>query len=274
MTPKSQLNREDLEALSSRVRALKMSLPEDSVRGLAEEVLKRVAARRDGVVSFAPPRNFQDQVDHLAFALIDDDRDAGLAFVHAIQRAGASVDDVYLVFLAEAARRLGEWWNEDAISLIDVTTGTARIFSILRVLDVAKPRSNIGQERFAVFASTPGEDHTLGVRMAADLFRREGWSIELASGLDHNALVKRIEACAPEIIGLSAGGEASVGSLARLILALRIVLPLSKVLVSGQIVAEAPHRVAEMMPDAVAGTMDQARDEMERLWQEALSPSA
>ena len=267
MSPRSPLNRKQLEEIEFRLRAVKSSLPEEHVRDLAHEVLRRVALR-----NAAPPKDFRtsngfyDQIDHLAFALIDDDRDADLAFIQAIQRTGATIEELYLVFLAEAARRLGEWWQQDSISLTDVTMGTARIFSILHTLDASRPRQSPMKERFALFASVPGETHTLGVRMATDIFRREGWSIELLSGLSHDALVARAEAMEPEIIGLSAGGEVSFAPLARLVLALRISQPAARILVSGHIVTEIPHRIADLSPDGMAATLEEARTEIERLW--------
>ncbi len=110
-----------------------------------------------------------------------------------IERAraqGASVETVYLAYLAEAAGKMGVWWEEDEVSFVDVTFGTGQIYAITRGLKTlfCAPLANLTQPQ-AFFAAVPGEDHFLGVSMAADLFRKHGWDIEFGCDLDHDAIV-------------------------------------------------------------------------------------
>ena len=60
------------------------------------------------------------------------------------------------------------------------------------------------------FCAVPGEQHTLGVMMAADLFRRNGWDVGLLIGVDHAEIVERLERDdrarhRPELLGRSLG---------------------------------------------------------------------
>lgn len=106
----------------------------------------------------------------------------------------------------------------------------------------------------------------MGVRMAADLFRREGWEISLKVGLDHDALVAEIEEQPTAIVGLSIGGEHSMEQLSKLIVALHICCPQVLILICGQDVEKA-RRVLELLGvDGIAETVEEAKDQMARLW--------
>ena len=106
---------------------------------------------------------------------------------------GMSVDMVYLGFLAGAARRLGERWDEDRTTSAQMTIAAGRIYAIMRGLRQAFTSDHYltPPQEHALFVSTPGETHTLGVTMAADFFRRRGWQIDLRTGLGHHELLDR-----------------------------------------------------------------------------------
>ena len=84
---------------------------------------------------------------------------------------------------------LGTWWEEDRVSFVEVTVGTSRMYAIMRALRRQMPLASHIHSKSAIFASVPGETHVLGVRMAADLLRKEGWDIELKIGRTHEELV-------------------------------------------------------------------------------------
>ncbi|MDZ7709375.1 MAG: cobalamin B12-binding domain-containing protein [Roseovarius sp.] len=71
-----------------------------------------------------------------------------------------------------------------------------------------------------IFASVPGEQHTLGIRMAADLFRGDGWEIALRVGLSEDELIAGISRQPRCIVGLSVGGRHSLDGLTALVKAL------------------------------------------------------
>ena len=111
-------------------------------------------------------------------------------FIERARAQGASVETVNLAYLAEAAGKMGVWWEEDEVSFVDVTFGTGQIYAITRGLKTlfCVPLANLTQPQ-AFFAAVPGEDHFLGVSMAADLFRKHSWDVEFRGDLDHDAIV-------------------------------------------------------------------------------------
>lgn len=248
------------------IRTLKKRLPEDAIISLAREVLLRVAERATDVRS-TELKPMNGQIERLARALISDDSNAGADMIRNVHSDGASLEDVYLLHLAEAARKLGDWWNSDQISLVDVTVGTGRIYAIMRGLSRLFPLPPPNGKKAAMFTVVPGETHTIGVKMAADLFRKKGWDIDLKIDATTESLREEIRDHHPRIVGLSAGGEHATEALAKLIIAIRINSPSTTILVSGQIVNEATEIVRLMGPDALVFDFSDVESEMDRLWE-------
>lgn len=246
---------------------LKSRLPADTVGTIVNEVLSRVKgiASRDSYPIDSPP---QHVVDKLCYALISSEADEGTQFVENLRDDGASLEAIYLAYLAEAARTLGEWWQEDHVSFVEVSIASSRIYSIMRSMSYLFVSNKPVTKKSAIFASVPEETHIVGVRMAADLLGQKGWDIELLVGLSHAALLDRISASDCRIIGLSASGLHSASTLARLVVGLRLCNPEARMFVSGQIVHEAPDLVALMGVDAIATTVDEALGVMGEFWTE------
>ncbi|NNL19234.1 MAG: cobalamin B12-binding domain-containing protein [Boseongicola sp.] len=247
------------------MRTLKSQLPEDSVESLAREVIRRLA-KRDGTLTVNSPSD--EVIERLCDVLLSDDDHAGADFIQKIEADGATIEVVYLEYLARAARMLGLWWEEDKISFMSVTLGTSRMFAIMRGLNGRFSASQSTQKRKALFASVPGETHTLGVRLAADLFRRDGWEIGLKLGASHDELVESVEASDAVLIGLSAAGQHSIAALSQLVVALRISKPSAKIIVSGNSAVVAAETVLLLGVDGIAQDVQAARFLMNNLWNE------
>ena len=246
----------------TQIRRLKPLLREQSVETLAREVIRRLADRKTEDDVEAPQRA---TIERLCRALTSDDDWAASAMIEDIRATGASLEVIYLKYLTAAARLLGEWWNRDRMTFTEVMLGTSRIYSIMRTLRGCV-RERVFVEREALFASVPGERHTLGVQMAADLFRQDGWRIELLTNRDHDELVAEIVAAEAGLIGLSASGANALDALTRLVLAIRIERPCAAIFVGGHIVAEAGDKLALLDIEGMAADLNGARAVLDRLW--------
>lgn len=242
------------------VRLRKSLLPDAAVHQLAEEVVTQLVTR------LYPARDparmaSQAEVERLCDALLSDDPNAASRMVRRAREDGAPLATVYLGHLAEAARTLGRRWEEDRVSFLAMSAAAGRIFAIMRALrpDIANPRAASGSlERLALFATVPGEEHTLGITMAADLFRSRGWRIDLRTGLTHEELIESARGTPYRIVGISAGHPAMIPALARLVVALRITHPQAHLVLSGQIVAIEPEVNLLIGADDVAADSDAA----------------
>ena len=249
----------------ARMRRLAEKLPDDLVENLAREVILRVASKGpapgDAQGGFTGP-----ELRALCLAFLDDDRTAAASMVASLRADGARAEDIYHRHIAGAARMLGDMWTNDEATFAQVTVATGRMFAIMRSMrHLFEPTIPV-QDKTAIFASVPGEDHTLGVHMAADIFRKDGWEIALKVGLDHDQLVAEIEKTPSGIVGLSVGGAHSIDALSRLVVALHICCPHTMIVVSGSNVDEVQPILSLMGLDGVASTVDEAKQQLSALW--------
>lgn len=225
------------------------ALTGDGVRDLARDIVRRVSnmkhVAKDGPVHPVTA----ERVAELCTLLVQPSSAAALEFIRARQAEGATHQALLHGYLAATARMLGDRWEADEISFVDVINGSGHLYALLRAVHAtADPKRAEGAGgRRALFALVPGEAHTFGPRLAAETFREAGWSIDLKIGADHDEIVDHAQRTEPNIIGLSLSTEESLPSLVRLAVALRLVRPLA-------IIGVAP---ALSMPDAaISGVAD------------------
>ncbi len=257
-------------------------LPSGAVQALASEVLARLAKKPAASADADPPptheisidARMEQRIEALSKALLSMDDHEATEIVMEAHADGATVDVLYLGLLAEAARRLGRWWQDDRIASVEVVIGAGRIYAIMRGLRrLFGPGPARGDGFRAAFGSVPGETHNLGVAMAADLMTLRGWEIDLRAGLDHDTLVAELGHGRYPIIGLSASTGRMLFPLARLIVALRVTNPGSWILVCGPVVDLEPDVVHLVDADAAARDFTEAETMMEsyvaHLWRRA-----
>lgn len=205
-------------------------LPADAaVQSLAREVVKRLS--RNAFTDALGAADAAAEVARYCDALLGADADEATALARDALAGGMSFDALCELRLAPAARRLGTLWEEDRLSFAEVALAANRLFSILRSL--AHRPTPKADTRFAVFTVPPGEEHVLGVTMAAERARGAGWDVALILGLPHDGLVARIAEAAPDVIGMSLSSPRGVLPLTRLVVALRVAAPASPIVVSG-----------------------------------------
>lgn len=240
------------------------SLSEGAVRVLAREVLRQLS-RAHGAQP-VPGQAFVVHARELALALAGADEDAPRRLVAEAEARGFDLDALHRNLIAEAVRCIGAMWDEDVLSLGDVVVGTGRVYVLLRELRdrFLLARAEQVDHPRALFATVPGEIHTLGAVMAADHFRARGWAVDLHVGARQADIV----AAAKDhlIVVLAARLPASILPLARRVVPLRVANPAAYVVVAGGIVAAEPQIAALVDADAAAADLaaaerclDQAR---------------
>jgi methanogenic corrinoid protein MtbC1 len=260
------------------------SVPHDAARingqpplhllaGLAHEVVRRIAYQERDADAL-PHSPSPEDVEDLCMALLSKEGRASAEEMISTLAKNTTTEVIYLKYLAAAARMLGDWWTEDRVSFTDVTAATGRIFELLRKITIAAHPGSNKQDLTVVFASVPGEHHTLGIRMAADLFRDDGWEIALKIGLSEAELVAEIKKRPRCIVGLSIGGQHSLDRLAGLVEALHKHCPQAVIVVSGQDVDKLRPRLSAMGIDHVAAEINEAKEHISALWDREMARDA
>jgi methanogenic corrinoid protein MtbC1 len=190
-------------------------------------------------------------------ALIAGESDVDVqAEVNRQRRDGMTVEALYLELFAPAARLLGEMWSDDLCDFSTVTVALGRLQRLLRELSPA-----FGSEveypangRRALFAQPAGEQHSFGLSMVAEFFRREGWDVFGVVGGAADDPASQVRAEWADVVGLSIGSERRLDWLRHCIDAVRASSrnPAVVVMVGGPVFTLHPEWVAGVGADATA----------------------
>jgi methanogenic corrinoid protein MtbC1 len=198
-------------------------------RTIEQEIIPRLMlAHRTAAEQPAPPVTLPRaitaaDVEHFAKLVLSHEEDVAFSTIQALRAREVSVEKIYLDLLAPTARYLGKLWEDDLCSFTDVTVGLGRLQRVLRELSPALGRSveHPLQGRRVLLLPSPGEQHTFGLVMVAEFFRRAGWDVTggaWAAGADAAAMV---HAEWFDVVGFSLGAEVHLPQLAAAISAVR-----------------------------------------------------
>ena len=154
--------------------------PADSVAGgvtdLAAAIVAKLAAR-----DFKIDAPFSDVMVQRLTDAVQADSDS---FIEALKpdfkRARITPAMLADIYIPEAARRLGQAWEDDQVTFADVTIGTVRLQSILRDIsaDWAADSRKVASFGGSVLLLLPEkEHHTLGPLVLTGQLRRRGVSV-------------------------------------------------------------------------------------------------
>jgi len=132
---------------------------------------------------------------------------------------GVTLESIFLYLLAPTANYLGDQWLSDKLSFVDVHLGLCRLHQLICECETIGYRSANGRlpDKSILLSCAPGDDHTFGVTMVADFFRRYGWRVSNLCGLDTNFLVARLASTHYSAIGFSLHNEYNYEPLTELI---------------------------------------------------------
>jgi MerR family transcriptional regulator, light-induced transcriptional regulator len=195
-------------------------------------------------------------VEEFVGLLLAHDIFAAKSFSSAIRARGIPLDTVFLELFAPAARCLGELWKQDICDFVDVTISLSRLQQLLHEFspDFADGTVPAVNARRALLAVMPGDQHTFGLFVVREFFRRAGWQV--CGGIyDSTEELLNVARSEPfDIVGLSIGCDAAVSDLASLILSLKrgASNPAMRVMVGGRFVLEHPELLTCIGADATA----------------------
>ncbi len=193
------------------------------------EIIPRLmeAHRQPGSVLAGVAMIVPADVELFAHSLLDPSRDPAEILLQAHCERGVPLDAVYLELFAPAARLLGEMWLVDVCSFSQVTLGLWRIRGMMHDLSPSFHASTAGQsargraERRILLASLPGQQHTLGLSVLAEFFRRDAWIALCIPSPEPGLTQATLSAHWFDVFGLSASMDSEVGDLEKTVRAAR-----------------------------------------------------
>jgi methanogenic corrinoid protein MtbC1 len=244
-------------------------------RTLEMEVIPRlVLARREAntpayIDSPAASMPREEDVSILAGLTMQGDLSGALAYVGGLAARGMKLERIYLDLLAPVARRLGEFWEQDRCDFTAVTIGLCCLQQVVLENSAAfQPRlGRADADRRVLLAPVPGEQHSFGLLMVGEFFRRQGWEVVSGTGGTAKELAAMVRRQWFAAIGLSVAGEERLETLAGTIRDVRRASrnPQIGVLVGGRVFNERPELAALVGADATAADGQQAALKAETL---------
>lgn len=157
-----------------------------------------------------PTRNATpEEIDAFQVLVIHRNTSDCFEFVDSLKAGGLSLRSIYLGLFAPVAQQLGTKWDNDELSFVDVTIALNRLHTLVHDFsDQSEVGCPIDAAHRIVLASSPDEQHALGMLIVSELFRMKGWDVSggpgLAVGRDLNDMVSDNWY---GVVGLSAGTE-------------------------------------------------------------------
>ena len=216
-----------------------------------------------------------DAVEAFARLIVSLDDEAASAHVEQLLASGASVESVLLELLAPTARHLGTLWESDAEDFVTVTLGVSRLHQIMRRLGDAFVSEGhaAGSGQSILLTIIPGEQHSFGLSMVAEFFRRDGWNLCTGPFSSHQELISLVQSHWFDVIGFSVSSDRRLDELRRDIGAIRRDARNQQIgiMLGGPLVLVQPNLVqsmgADMMSIDAAAAPQQAHELILRLTQ-------
>ncbi len=236
------------------------------------DVIPRLARRHrsgePGAAAPGLPVSAADVEAFLAQLLAGRQHEAEAVFVRLRER-GTSVEQLYLQLMGPAARRIGELWCDDRVDFATVTLVVGHLQRWLREWSpqFAAEREAAPHAHRALFVQAPGEQHSFGLSMLAEFFRRAGWDVIGGIGGGGVDPAERVRREAVDLVGFSLGSEPQLPWLERSIAQVRAASLNGAVVVmaGGPLFDQHPERLAGLAVDAAARDAPEALALAERL---------
>jgi MerR family transcriptional regulator, light-induced transcriptional regulator len=195
---------------------------------IRKQVIPRLAVAH-GLTQAAesePSRPAKPSIELLtAFAdlAVNEEATAVAAFVEDLVAQGVPIESVYLDWIAPAARQMGCDWESDRCDFSQVTIGMWKLQQVLHLLSPSFLKDSVPGKspRRALLASVPGEQHTLGLFMISEFFRRAGWDVWSELPSDYEDIIGRARGEWFDLVGLSVGGDLKLEALSHAVTSLR-----------------------------------------------------
>ncbi len=215
------------------------------------------------------------EVEVFARALLDRSPERAQQLLGAHVERGVALESIYLQLFAGAAHLLGEWWESDTCNFSQVTLCLSRIQSMLHELSPSfqagsgTSQLNKSGERRILITTLPGQQHTLGLSILSEFFRRDGWVALSIPSPEPGLTQATLSTHWFDVLALSASMDYEVENLAKTIQAARKTSqnPRLAIIVGGPLFLRRPELATLLGADGVSGDAPAALSLARRLLQ-------
>jgi len=196
-------------------------------------------------------------IEELVQLLLRHDATVAYRYVNALRSGGMALPAIYLDLLAPAARLLGVMWENDECNFTQVTLAVSRMHQVLLQFSpcfCASVATGNETGNTALIVPIPGEQHTFGLFMVTEFFRRAGWNIWSGNPATDDELLGVVRRNSFDLVGYSVAADRQLVRLPEQIRAIRkaSMNRTIKVMVGGRAFTDNPDLYREVGADATA----------------------
>jgi methanogenic corrinoid protein MtbC1 len=165
----------------------------------------------------------KEAIEDFTQVLLQNDADISKTYVEALLEEGVNLEDIYLELFQPSARHLGTKWNEDGEDFSAVTLGLWKMQQTMYHFSDSFLSDDLKNQRKGTIylCPFPGSQHSLGLFMVSEFFRKDNWNVEGDPSLSASDLKNRISQNYFDILGISIGSLSHIDALSTLIKSLR-----------------------------------------------------
>ena len=176
-------------------------------------------------------------VEEFSQMVLNGELSVSKSYLQILIEEGVSVEQIYLDLLQPTARRLGVCWENDSLDFATITLAVWHVNQLMYYLspEFLQNPADQGKSkgRILLFPSL-GSQHTLGLFMLAEFFRKSGWEVFADPALSEQDIFNTIEEKDFHIVGISIGSYDQKKSTEKLISDIRQICgPALKIIVGG-----------------------------------------
>lgn len=149
--------------------------------------------------------------------------DAARQVVHGWQRQGQSLEDIYMQGITPCARLLGDWWCSDRLDFSMTTIASTHLQQLLHDFSSEFLQEAPHQPNgwCLLLMTEPGAQHSMGLFMLSEFFKRAGWLVTVAVPQDVSEFKRLFVSDWFDAVGISVSTDRHIRSLEVLLPLLR-----------------------------------------------------
>lgn len=177
-----------------------------------------------------------DEIAEFANIVVSNNVSVAAAYVEVQRANGMSLESVYIDLLSPAARHLGYLWENDLCDFTEVTAGLWRLQQLLHELSASfqEDKAGVGFAEYsaglsqpklarrALLVPAPGDQHTFGLFMVSEFFRRADWDVWGELPTTTEQLISTVREERFDMVGFSVGCDLKLEELKFAVHAVRL----------------------------------------------------
>ena len=177
---------------------------------------KGASTKKSG--QFVRPNN----IEELTKLIVANDIDGSKLYLRGLLNNGLVIEKLYTELLQPVARQLGVYWEEDSLDFSTITLALWQIHQLMYFLspELMGNRKAILKNKILLFSAL-GSQHTLGLFMLSEFFRKNGWQVHADPSPSEEDIFFMIKEKQFDIVGISIGSVDQKNTTKRIIRKIR-----------------------------------------------------